>query len=101
MKKTRSDADPIETQEWIDALTSLIKREGKERAQYMLHRCLEEAKKKGVEVGLSQLITPYCNTISVEEQPDYPGDLDIENRIEAIIRWNALVMVIKAKKEVG
>src|SRR3990167_8194346 len=101
MKKTWSDNDPIETQEWLEALASLVKKEGKERAQYILQQLLEAAKKKGVEVGLEALTTPYCNTISVDQQPAYPGHLEYEATIEALIRWNAIAMVIRTKKEVG
>ncbi|EKD77149.1 MAG: hypothetical protein ACD_42C00464G0003 [uncultured bacterium] len=91
------DLDSIETREWLDALASLIKYEGKERAQFILQTLLEAAEKKGVECGLAQLITPYVNTISVDAQPTYPGNTTLENEIEAAIRWNAIAMVIKAK----
>lgn len=101
MTKTRSDNDPIETKEWLEALASLVKYEGKERAQYILQELLAAAKKQGLESGLTELLTPYCNTISVEDQPDYPGDLALEAAIEALVRWNAIAMVIKTKKEVG
>ena len=101
MSGTPSDDDPIETQEWLDALNSLIKAEGKERVQFILQKLLREAEKQGVSSGLAQGSTPYCNTISPENQPDYPGDLELENKLEAIIRWNAIAMVAKAKKKVG
>lgn len=99
--KPWSDNDPIETKEWLDALASLVKYEGKERAQFLLQRLLEEAGKQGVESGVSHLTTPYCNTISADEQPDYPGDLNIEAAIEALIRWNAIAMVLEAKNTAG
>ena len=101
MTKARSDIDTTETQEWLDALTSLVKYEGKERAQFILKKLLEEAEKQGVESGITQLVTPYCNTIPTDKEPNYPGDLDLEAVIEAYIRWNAIAMVIKAKKEAG
>lgn len=100
MKNTRSDNDPIETQEWLAALSSVIKYEGKERAQFILQQLLVHAKKKGLE-ELTTLTTPYINTITPREEGDYPGDLALENAIEAAIRWNAIAMVIRAKKEVG
>ncbi len=90
MTKTRSDVDPIETKEWLDALASLIKHEGKERAQFILRLLLSAAEKQGVEGGVAEITTPYLNTIAVEQQPEYPGDLELEAIIEAAIRWNAI-----------
>ncbi len=101
MTKPRSDDDPTETDEWLEALTSLVKYEGKERAQYVIQQLLREAKKLGVDSGLQQAVTACCNTIAVEEQPAYPGDLTTEAQIEALIRWNAIAMVLKAKRDVG
>ncbi|MHB1221691.1 MAG: pyruvate dehydrogenase (acetyl-transferring), homodimeric type [Gammaproteobacteria bacterium] len=101
MTKTWSDNDPIETREWLDALKSLVKHEGKERAQYIIQTLLSEADKQGVDSGLAEIITPYINTIAADKQPEYPGDLALETTIEAAIRWNAIAMVIKAKHEAG
>ena len=55
MKKTSSDNDPIETREWLESLASLVKHEGKERAQFILTKLLEEAEKQGVESGFRQV----------------------------------------------
>lgn len=99
MTKTRSDIDPIETQEWLDALDSLIKQEGQERAQFILNLLLQQAQKDGVSLGLRT--TPYCNTLSLDVQPEYPGNLELERRIEGLIRWNAIAMVLRAKNEAG
>lgn len=97
-----SDNDPIETKEWLDALASLVKHEGNERAQFILQRLLDEAQKKGVAGSLTQgVTTPYCNTIAAHQQPEYPGDLKLEMQIEAFIRWNAIVMVLLAKHAAG
>lgn len=101
MTKTWSDNDPIETKEWLDALKSLVKHEGKERAQFIIETLLNEAKKQGVDSELEAIITPYINTIAVDKQPEYPGNLELEATIEAAIRWNAIAMVIKAKHEAG
>lgn len=101
MTKSRSDIDPTETKEWLEALASLVKFEGKERAQYILQQLMKAAEKQGVETGASNAITPYVNTISPDLQPAYPGDLAVEAALEAIIRWNAIAMVIKAKEEAG
>lgn len=101
MAKSWSDNDQIEIQEWLDALASVIKYDGKERAQQIVQKLLEAAEKEGVESGLSPLLTPYHNTISTDKQPTYPGDLEVEAALEAIIRWNAIAMVIKTKNDVG
>src|SRR5688572_26797292 len=101
MTKTRSDIDPIETQEWLAALHSLVKEEGRERAQFILQQLLMAAEKLGVSSGMQHMVTPYANTIPVDKQPSYPGDLSTEAALEAIIRWNAIAMVLKAKKNVG
>jgi pyruvate dehydrogenase E1 component len=103
MNKTWTDADPTETQEWLDAFASLVKYEGEERARFIIQQLLQAAGKTGIEsgAGAEAVRTPYCNTISVSEQPAYPGDLEVEQRIEAMIRWNAIAMVLRAKKEAG
>ncbi len=101
MMKARSDNDPIETREWLDALASVVKYEGKARAQFILQQLLAAAEKKGIETGVSPIATPYCNTIPADQQPAYPGNLELEAAIEAAIRWNAIVMVLKAKKHAG
>src|SRR3990167_5815973 len=100
MTKIRSDIDPVETQEWLDALGSLICTEGKERARFILNCLLQEAHQQKIAISGS-VVTPYCNTIPVDRQPAYPGDLELEKRIEALNRWNAIVMVLRAKKQAG
>ena len=101
MKKNWSDNDPIETREWLESLASLVKREGKERAEYILQKLAEAAEKYGVSSISGDVGSPYCNTIPVAEQPEYPGDLALEAAIEAAIRWNAIAMVINTKRDVG
>src|SRR5438094_2387848 len=101
MKKTWNDVDPTETQEWLDAFASLVKYEGSERASYIIEQLLSAAGKTGLTRGVGALTTPYCNTIAVDEEPEYPGNLELEQQIDAVIRWNAIVMVLRAKKEAG
>lgn len=102
MNKTRIDIDPTETQEWLDAFESLVKYEGEERANFVIQQLLAAAGKSGLLLsGTSTVTTPYCNTIPVAQQPAYPGDLEMEHRIESIIRWNAIAMVLRAKKDAG
>ena len=88
------DSDPVETQEWMDALQSILENEGPERARYLLERLSEKAHTSGVR--LTNLNTPYLNTIPPEDQPQYPGDPYIERHIRSLIRWNALAMVMRA-----
>ena len=101
MTNVWSDNDPTETKEWLDALASLLKYEGKERAQFILQCLQEEAEKKGLASGANKRVTAYCNTISVDQQPEYPGNLALEMAVEAFIRWNAIVMVLLAKHAAG
>lgn len=101
MTKPRSDLDPIETQEWLEALDSIIKEEGKERAQFILQQLLAEAERQGVSAGTSQVMSAFCNTIAADQQPEYPGNLELEAAIDAAIRWNAIAMVLRAKKTAG
>lgn len=92
------DNDVIETQEWLAALASIVKYEGKERAQFILQQLLNKAREKGVNVPAG-LTTPYVNTISPNAEPKFPGDIDIEKRLTALMRWNAIATVLRAGKK--
>ena len=92
-----SDSDLDETQEWIESLNELVRAKGLERGQFILRKLLEEAHEKGIHLPFS-LNTPYINTISLAEQPKYPGDRKIERRIKSIVRWNAMAMVVRANR---
>ncbi len=91
------DADPLETGEWIDALDALIASEGAQRATFLLRRLLQHARTRRVPLP-RVLATPYINTIPLAEQPPYQGNLDIEARLSALVRWNALAMVVRANR---
>ena len=91
------DPDPQETSEWLDAFDALVAAEGRERATYLLRRLLEHARKRRVALP-PVMNTPYQNTISLAEQPQFPGNLEIEQRLSAIVRWNALAMVVRANR---
>ncbi len=91
------DPDPAETREWLDALEGTLAREGPERVTFLLRQLFDLARSKRVPLP-PVLNTPYRNSIALEAQPQYPGDLDIENRLSAIIRWNALAMVVRANR---
>ena len=92
------DADPQETREWLDALDALIASEGPERATFVLKKLMQHARTRRVPLP-QVLATPYCNTIELADQPPYQGNLEIEARISALVRWNALAMVVRANRE--
>jgi pyruvate dehydrogenase E1 component len=92
-----SDRDPLETQEWIESLDSVIEAEGRERAHFLIGRVLEAARARGLSPVLP-ISTDYVNSIRPEEEPAFPGDEAMEDRIRRIIRWNAAVMVHRANK---
>ena len=94
------DVDPFETREWLEALDALIETEGPERATFLLRRLLQHARTRRVPLP-QVLATPYVNTIPLAEQPPYQGNLEIEARLSALVRWNALAMVVRANRASG
>jgi pyruvate dehydrogenase E1 component len=92
------DADPSETREWLDAFDAVVQAEGRERATFLLRKLLDHARLRRVPLP-PVLHTPYANTIPLADQPQYPGNLESESRILAIVRWNALAMVVRANRE--
>ena len=92
------DLDPVETQEWLDALESVLDREGESRAHYLLTRMGEQASRTGTQLPYA-ITTPYRNTIPVTHEARMPGDLFMERRIRSLIRWNALATVMRANKK--
>ncbi|OUS31647.1 pyruvate dehydrogenase (acetyl-transferring), homodimeric type [Gammaproteobacteria bacterium 45_16_T64] len=88
------DIDAAETAEWLDAFESVLLSEGSDRAQYLLERLSEHARRSGVQ--LSNLNTPYLNSIAPTDEAAYAGDPYIERRVRSLIRWNALAMVMRA-----
>jgi len=97
-KSNDSDIDPTETQEWLDSLDAVLKKDGVDRADYLLKKLSNEAYKEGSSRPITR-ITPYVNTIPVESEVKSPGDQNIERRIRSLIRWNAAAMVVKANKK--
>jgi pyruvate dehydrogenase E1 component len=91
------DVDPVETREWLDAFDALVEHEGPERATFVLRKLLDRARARRVRMP-PVLNTPYCNTIGLADQPQFPGNLEIEHRLASIIRWNALAMVVRANR---
>ncbi len=94
------DTDPDETAEWRAALLALVATQGPERARFMLDELARLARSQRVG-WVPELNTPYVNTIAVERQPVFPGDLAIEERLGSLMRWNALAMVVRANQAYG
>jgi pyruvate dehydrogenase E1 component len=94
------DTDPQETREWLEALEAVVRSAGRDRGHYLLKKLEEQAQ----HLGIVERIPPYSayqNTIPLDRQGHYPGDLALEERIMAIVRWNALAMVVRANKAYG
>lgn len=99
-QSTLQDKDPQETREWLDSMESVIDVEGRPRAHYLIDQLLDfDVARHGDFHG--RVTTPYVNSIAPERELPYPGDLGIERRINAFIRWNALTMVLRAGKHSG
>jgi pyruvate dehydrogenase E1 component len=88
------EIDALETREWLDALESVIRYGGSERAAYLLAKLANAATQSGVRLP-SAITTPYCNTIPVAQEQKMPGDISLERRIRSLTRWNALAMVMR------
>lgn len=93
----QNDVDPIETQEWLEALDSVLEKEGEDRAHYLLTRLARRASRAGTQLPYS-ITTPYRNSIPSSREARMPGDLFMERRIRSIVRWNAMAMVMRANK---
>jgi pyruvate dehydrogenase E1 component len=93
-----SDADPQETREWLEALDAVIASAGAERATFLLQKLVQHARRRRVQLP-TVANTPYVNTISLAQQAPFPGNLELEARVIAWVRWNALAMVVRANRE--
>jgi len=94
------DTDPGETAEWRDAFQALVATEGPARARFILDQLAVLARHPQV-AWSPELVTPYVNTVPVEKQPVFPGDLAIEEKLASLMRWNALAMVVRANTAYG
>jgi pyruvate dehydrogenase E1 component len=95
------DANPEETQEWLDALDNILEDGGGiERANFLLSRLSARMTKIGAQLPYT-ITTPYRNTIPSSQEAFMPGDLFMERRIRSLIRWNALAMVVRANRRPG
>ena len=98
MSEQEQDIDPQETQEWLEALDSLLEREGVERGHFILEQLVARARKSGAYLPFSAN-TAYLNTIPPTREEKSPGDAAIEWRIRSLVRWNAMAMVVKANQQ--
>jgi pyruvate dehydrogenase E1 component len=97
-QQARTDVDPQETIEWLDALDGVVEKEGADRAHFLIESLIQGARQDGIDIPYSAN-TEYINTIPVEQQPKYPGNPDIELKIHSYQRWNAMAMVVRANKD--
>ena len=99
-REAMPDIDPVETAEWRDAFLALADSHGPARARAMLDELARLARRQ--RIGWQpELATPYVNTIAAEDQPAFPGDLAMEERLGSLMRWNALAMVVRANQAYG
>ena len=91
------DPDPTETEEWLQALDTVIENEGRDRATFLLRKLFDRARARRVALP-PVWSTPYCNTVALADQPQFPGTLETEQRLIALVRWNALAMVVRANQ---
>ncbi|KAA0694897.1 pyruvate dehydrogenase (acetyl-transferring), homodimeric type [Halopseudomonas laoshanensis] len=94
----QNDIDPLQTQEWLDSLESVLDNEGEDRAHYLMTRLGELASRSGTPLPYA-ITTPYRNTIPVTHESRMPGDLFMERRIRSMVRWNALAMVMRTNQQ--
>lgn len=92
------DSDPIETTEWLDSMVAVAERTGHSRARFLLQRLERWAQQAGVVTHVPPY-SAYRNTIPLEQQSAYPGDLDLEQRITSVLRWNAMAMVLRSNRK--
>ncbi|MEO8835583.1 MAG: pyruvate dehydrogenase (acetyl-transferring), homodimeric type, partial [Caldimonas sp.] len=93
----RADPDPLETAEWCAALDALASAHGPARARFLLDALVDHARRGGI-AWQPSLTSPYVNTVRHEDQAPFPGDLAMEQRLAALMRWNALAMVMRANR---
>ena len=95
MTQHYKDTDPQETQEWLESIDDALEEHGFDRARFLLEELIDYAQAKGARLPFNTN-TPFINTIQPKDEPDYPGDKEIERKIKSIIRWNAMAMVVRA-----
>ncbi|CAB9543738.1 Pyruvate dehydrogenase E1 component (EC [Bathymodiolus brooksi thiotrophic gill symbiont] len=91
------DIDPLETQEWLEAFKSVARVEGDDRAKFLLNKLMDMAHQEGMDLPTG-VNTAYLNSIVKDKEVVTDINADIEEKISAIVRWNAMVMVVKANQ---
>lgn len=99
-EQNQHDIDPAETQEWGEAIDSVIHHDGTERAHYLLQNMVDRTRQAGAHLPF-ELTTQYINTLAPQQEARIPGDPAMEGRIRSIIRWNAMAMVVRANRKPG
>ncbi len=92
-----NDADAQETREWLDALSAVIGAEGNDRAHFLLETLIDHARQAGIDVPFSAN-TAYVNTIPTDQEERSPGNIEMEERLRTLMRWNAMALVVKANR---
>ena len=95
MSQNYKDTDPQETQEWLESIDDALEEHGYDRTRFLLEELIDYAQTKGARLPFNTN-TPFINTIQPKDEPEYPGDQEIERRIKSIVRWNAMAMVVRA-----
>jgi len=96
--KLPPDLDPEETEEWLESMEAILKKDGSDRAYFLYRKLTDLLQISGVAMP-SSANTPYLNTIKPGEQPAYPGDHILEQELTSLVRWNAMAMVVSANKK--
>jgi len=98
MRDILPDVDPQETREWLEALESVLEREGPDRVHFLLEKLVDKARSSGAYIPFNAN-TAYLNTIPLSREERSPGDAELEHKIRSLVRWNAMAMVVRANKE--
>lgn len=100
MSHSVHDIDPLETREWLEALDAVLEHDGSDRARFLLDTLRRGLEQRGVPFTVPRH-TPYVNSIPPEAEPSFPGDLEVEARIESLVRWNAAAIVTRANRKLS
>ncbi|MCZ7588286.1 MAG: pyruvate dehydrogenase (acetyl-transferring), homodimeric type [Gaiella sp.] len=98
MSTNAPDIEPVETREWLDSVDAVVEVDGRDRMSFLLDRVVDHAQDLGVHT-IAGLQTPYVNTILPEDEPEMPGDQELEAAATALVRWNAVALVLQANAE--
>jgi pyruvate dehydrogenase E1 component len=97
-RENGGDIDPEETREWTEAVDAVVAADGPDRAAHLLTEAVNAAHREGAAIQTSGP-TPYVNTIDPEEEPEPPGDPELERRVRSLVRWNAIATILRANAE--